>query len=475
LDALVIVGLAMSLGSPAPGQCTEVCLAIHTLTGEAGWDQFGWVSNCIGDVDGGGAIDFILTSPGNDAGGGDAGRAYVYSSETGLELYHVTGTVPGGKLGHDGNAAGDIDGGGQPDIIVGAPSAGTGHAIVYSSEGHGSQIQLLPGEANGDQFGYRVHGGGDFDGDGHPDVIVGAPQHDAAGSNAGRAYVYSGTDFSLICHMDGPTQNDLFGSGVSFVGDVTGDGRDDVVVGAPQAGPGAVGRAYVYSWNGASCQLEYQLGPSGGGIDFGLWFMNGGFDVNNDGTPDIYVNDYQANRAYVFSGIDGAQIWSLSGEGLGQFGIGRIVDDVDGDCYADMILAAWASSAGAANAGKAYVYSGRTGQILDTYTHNVPGAGFGFDANGLGDVNGDGEYDYLITAANALGAQGVAYVIAGEIAPPMTGDLNGDSIVGFADLLTLIAAWGPCPDPPSGCTADLNCDGLTGFGDALILIANWTT
>lgn len=469
---LAVTIIAMPIGeSPVRGQCTEVCTAIHTLEGEVAGDQFGWVSNSVGDLDGDQIQDFVITAPTNDEIGTNSGKIYVYSGADASEIFSATGQALW-RLGNDAAGAGDIDGDRTPDVIAGAPNSGAGRARVYSGA-NGSIIHTFDGEASGDAFGYRVWGGGDFDGDKHADVIIGARLHDTAGFNAGRAYVYSGSDFSLICSIDGGSAGDFLGSGVAFIGDVNGDGRDDAVVGAQNAGAGSVGRAYVYSWNGKSCVELYELIPPGTATNFGLWFMNGEHDVNGDGTPDVYVNDFGANRAHVFSGVDGALIWTLSGDNNGGFGIGRIVEDVDGDCFADMILAAWASNAGAPCGGKGFVYSGRTGAVLDTYTHDVNGAKFGFDANGMGDVDGDGTFDYLITAASDLSARGRCYVIAGEIAPPAIGDLDGDQSVSVTDLLDLLAGWGPCPDPPAACPGDLDCDRSVSVTDLLALLANW--
>jgi hypothetical protein len=429
----VVLVIAISLETVVEGQCTEPCTAIHTLDAEAGGDFFGWVSNDMDDIDGDGVRDFILTAPRNDGGGLNAGRVYVYSGQSGDELFRITGTVAAAWLGHDAASAGDMDGDGLADVIAGAPFTSAGFAGIYSSGRDGALIHAFPGEVNGDQFGFRVYGGGDFDGDGTSDVVIGAPGSSAGGNGAGRAYIYSGADFSEICVLDGITVSDRFGSGVAFVGDVTGDGRDDVAIGAQDAGAGG-GFGYVYSYDGIECQLEYLLLPGQPSVDFGLWFMNGGHDVNDDGVPDIYVNDFGVNRGHIFSGVDGSVIWQLNGEGEGGgFGIGRIVPDLNGDFHADMILASWASSVVATGAGKVFIYSGRTGEVLETFTHNVAGAGFGFDANGMGDVDGDGKFDHLITAASHGGNTGRAFVIAGTAPPVSVGDGDEDGDIDLAD------------------------------------------
>ncbi len=464
----VAAATGFALSGSASAQCVEGCLAIHTLLGEAGGDQFGWVSSDVGDLDEDGVTDFIIGAPGNDAGGNGAGRAYVYSGASGTLIFGaLTGSLAGAGFGTAVGGTGDIDGDQVPDVIVGAPSIFQGEASIFSGA-DGSLIHTFVGEAGSDSFGFAVNGAGDFNGDGTPDVVIGATRHDATGSNAGRAYVYSGADFTLICSFDGFDSLDRLGSSVDTIGDVTGDGWSEVVVGAQNAGSGG-GLGYVYTFEGSVCAEHFVLDPGVPSSNFGLFFADGGGDVNGDGTPDIYVSDFSANRAHIFSGTDGQHIHTLSG--TGGFGIGRIVDDVNGDGKADLILAAWTSGEGAPGAGKAFVYSGADAAILETFTHNIAGANFGFDANGLGDVNDDGLGDYLITAASDAGGRGTVYVIAGTIAPPI-GDLDGDGHVGITDFLLLLADWGPCDDC-GACPADLDGDCAVGITDFLLLLANW--
>ena len=118
------LGLALLPGSsPAAAQCVEGCNVIHEWVGENPGDTLGWVSNDVGDLDGDGIHDLVLTAPFNDAGGGNAGRVYAHSGATGDLLFEVTGTVPGGWLGHDAAPAGDVNGDGVPDVIIGAPGS----------------------------------------------------------------------------------------------------------------------------------------------------------------------------------------------------------------------------------------------------------------------------------------------------------------------------------------------------------------
>lgn len=407
----LVWGFTWAAVQSVSAQCTEGCKVIHRFEGEAAGDQFGWVANDLGDITGDRVHDLVVTASTNDGNGTNSGRIYVYSGHDGSELFRVTGG-PGWALGTDADGIGDIDNDGVRDLAIGAP--GGGRAIVVSGV-DGSLIATLDGESPSDAFGSIVDDAGDVDGDSRSDIIVTAPFHNPGGvTDAGRAYVYSGTDLSLICAMDGDAQNDGFGASASTAGDLDGDGRAEIVIGANLAGSNGTGRAYIYSYDGESCERVRTFDPTESAAQLGLYFADGGRDVDRDGTPDYYVSDFNANRAYVFSGASGDVIFALTGNNeLGGFGIGRIVDDLNADGHADLVLAAWASSRGASKAGKTFVYSGRDGSILETFTHDRAGANFGFDADGMGDVDGDGRTDFLITAASDLNARGVTYVIAG--------------------------------------------------------------
>jgi hypothetical protein len=124
--------------------------------------------------------------------------------------------------------------------------------------------------------------------------------------------------------------------------------------------------------------------------------------------PDIYASDWSNNalgpstgRIYIYSGHDGRRLHALTGEAASDgFGIG-VADagDVDGDSRDDLVIGAWQHASAAPSGGKVYVYSGVSGALLRAITGKVMGETFGFDATGVGDVNGDGAIDYLLTSA----------------------------------------------------------------------------
>jgi FG-GAP repeat protein/VCBS repeat protein len=396
-------------------------LPLLTIQGETPNDTFGWVSENLGDLDHDGAADFIVGAITHAGGGPSAGKAYVYSGRDG----HLLNSIAGGasdRMGYAVSSAGDANGDGTPDYAVGAPglfvpSSPTnqpGRVLLVSGADH-SVLWTKSGEPNS-LFGADLNCAGDVNGDGRGDIVVGAPTTASLGPATGRVYVLSGTDGSVLWTRDGPAPGIAFGTGVSGLGDLDGDGIPEQGVGARNGGPGGGGLAYVLA--GRDGRIFRTLHPSGTAVDFGWFFVHDAGDQDADGVPDMYIGDFNdsqktpasagTGRGYVFSGRTGKRIRTLNAEAAGDgFGVGRGIPDVDGDGYADLILAAYSSSAGAQTGGRAYIVSGRTGQTLRRITGAVPGAFLGVDAIGLGDVNGDGLPDYLVTTFSQ------AYVVPG--------------------------------------------------------------
>ncbi len=274
------------------------------LTGETLDDRFGCSVANVGDVNGDGYSDVIVGAFLNDAIGPETGRAYVYFGGASMDQdvdVILTGEAEGNRFGCSVAGAGDVNGDGFSDIIVGASlnNAGglmTGRVYLYfgGTRMDESADMILNGEAAGDRFGCSVSGGGDVNGDGYSDVIVGAFLNDAHGLEAGRAYIYfggAGMDSIADWTLTGQTTDNWFGYSVASVGDVNCDGYSDVIVGAPHNDGGGEwnGQTYVY-FGGKEMDNVPEMTFSGE-TEYDLFgnSVAGAGDINRDGYSDVIV------------------------------------------------------------------------------------------------------------------------------------------------------------------------------------------
>ena len=230
---------------------------LYQKDGAAVNDFLGISVAVAGDVNGDGKADFIIGASGADPGGlSAAGSAYVYSGATGVLLYQKNGATADDQLGSSVASAGDMNGDGKADFIISAPDADpgglsiAGSVFVYS--GATGALLYQKNGAAGDGLGRSsVARAGDANGDGNTDFIVGASRADPGGlSNAGSAYLYSGATGALLYQKNGAAANSYLGNSVAGAGDVNGDAKADFIIGAPYADPGGLsqaGSAYVIS------------------------------------------------------------------------------------------------------------------------------------------------------------------------------------------------------------------------------------
>lgn len=390
---------------------------IHEWRGESAGDEFGWIARAIGDVDGDRVTDVVVSATQNAPFGATRGLLYVYSGKSGRQLWRNIGEN-GWLLGLSVEAAGDVDGDGTPDVVAGAP--GALHALVYSGR-DGRELLRVTGDSTESGFGGAVSGVGDVDHDGHADFAVGAQTANTTGASAGRVMVFSGKTGARLLVLDGERAGDRFGSAVA------GTKGTLIAIGAAGAGPARAGR--VYGFNGTSKTPLWVSEADSTGSSLGAGFVSIAGDVDGDGNADVFASDFSnsargpaTGRTYVYSGSTGRALLTLTGDVAGEmFGTSAsVAGDVDRDGHADLAIGSWQFAGAAWSGGRVTVYSGRTGRELQRFTGRVPAETLGFDAVGVGDVDGDGAVDFLVTSAYSLvnGARsGRTYIVAGTRAP----------------------------------------------------------
>ena len=184
---------------------------------------------------------------------------------------------------------------------------------------------------------------GDQDGDGRADVLVGAPTADTNGPDAGAAYVFSGRTYERLRRIDGPDVGDNFGSATDWTASLDGDATADLLAGAYLEGPGpAPGGGGAHAFSGATGAELLPFAKPPGAAVFGNFFVAGLGRVDGDAVPDVYAADYNAQGgngyAAVYSGADGSIVHEWPGGPGEGTGPGREALDVDRDGRTDIAV-----------------------------------------------------------------------------------------------------------------------------------------
>jgi hypothetical protein len=407
----------------------------QSLTYEQNSTYYAWVTTTIGDVNGDGYSDVAVTGPGVDVSGTDNGIIQIQFGSSGglLAGPQWAPSQASGSFGYSAAAAGDVNGDGYDDIIIGAPLTGlTGRAYCWFGGPFGPSDAGPEWGAEqggvGAWFGCSVSGAGDVNGDGYADVIVGALYDETDQANEGRAYLYLGSAYGLanwpVWSCEGNQVNGNLGVSVSGAGDVDGDGFDDVVVGeykrnVPLFGGQLilpeVGRVYVFQGGqtGLSGTPATILEGSTSYMNFGSSVSTAG-DVDGDGYSDIlvaarYADSPLTDEGQVFvyrgsaAGVSTTAHWTYhSGQGLANLGASiACAGDVNGDGLSDVIVGAnFADRNNYQDNGEAMVFAGPlTGSSATTPIWSFAGQqsyeNLGNAVGSGGDINGDGFSDVL--------------------------------------------------------------------------------
>ncbi|MHC5736640.1 hypothetical protein [Nostoc sp.] len=508
---------------------------LSTLNGTNGFainginpgDKSGVSVSSAGDINGDGIDDLIIGASGADPNGSSSGQSYVvFGSKEGFDAQLNLSTLNGTNgfaingintydaSGRSVSSAGDINGDGIDDLIIGAYNAfpngiqsGQSYVVFGSKEGFNAQLNLstlngtngfaINGINTYDASGLPVSSAGDINGDGIDDLIIGAPGADLNGNSSGQSYVVFGSKEGFDAQLNLSTLNgtngfainginpgDFSGLSVSSAGDINGDGIDDLIIGASNADPNgsSSGQSYVVFGNKGGFAASLDLSTLNRTSGFAINGINPGDesgtrvssagDINGDGIDDLIIGAFSADpngsssgQSYVVFGSKGgfsAQFNLSTLNGTNGFAINGInpgdqsgasvssAGDINGDGIDDLIIGASDADPNGSSSGQSYVVFGSKEGFAASLDLSTLNGTSGFAINGInpgdnsstsvssaGDINGDGIDDLIIGAFRAKpndNYSGQSYVVFGGKniggIPNLTGTPGADILIG---------------------------------------------
>jgi len=325
---------------------------LYQFSGTAAFENFGTAIVSPGDMNGDGFDDILVGSPGADPLLlSNAGEVDLFSGADGSLLLHLDGTTTNALFGSAVAALGDIDSDGVPDFLVSEVgyNSGAGRVYVYSGL-TGLEIFRIDGAAD-DALGTAISSAGDYDLDGTLDFLVGSPFADSSGRfDNGEVQIYSGANGQEILLLEGPSSLDYFGASLSGNQLLDSDSIPDFIIGSPNRDPGGIpGAGTATVFDGATASVLYQIPGASFADNFGNSVALTG-DVNGDGFGDFIIGArlvdagglMDSGSVFVFSGIDSAILLRVDGvnsqDNMGDSVAGGV--DLNGDGYSEVAYAA---------------------------------------------------------------------------------------------------------------------------------------
>ena len=428
-----------------------------SFRGEFEYDRSGFSVAGAGDVNGDGYDDILIGAIWNSDGGDHAGQTYLifgrasgWGMDTDLSASDASfrGVERDDQSGYSVAGAGDVNGDGYDDFLIGAPGdyyndKGRTYLIFGKASGWNMKSDLSTsdasflGEVEGDHSGSSIAGAGDINGDGYDDILIGAVNNDEGGYGAGQTYLIFGKEsgWSLGTNLStsdasfwGEGEYDCSGISVAGAGDVNADGYDDILIGAPGVFYYTRGHTYLIlgksdgwgmdtnlSTSDASFMGEYQGDMAGRSV-------GGAGDVNGDGYDDILIGEYddwfgRPGQTYLIFGKESGWVIgtnlsasdaSFLGENAGDHSGFSVAGagDVNRDGCSDLLIGAPGEDSGfSEKPGLTYLILGKNPcGLKDLSGSNASFLGeaeidtSGYSVAGAGDVNGDGYSDILLGA-----------------------------------------------------------------------------
>lgn len=507
------------------------------INGVSAGDQSGFSVSGAGDVNGDGLADVIIGAREDDPNGSESGASFVVFGKadgasvelsnvnSGIGGFVINGASAGDQSGKSVSGAGDVNGDGLADLIVGAyaddPNGDlSGASFVVFGKASGAAVELIELEMSSDTRGFVINGiaasdssgtsvraAGDVNGDGLDDLIIGADYSDANGADSGASYVVFGKEDGAAIELsnvatgsggfviNGAEAQDFSGLSVSGAGDVNGDGLADVVVGADYRDANGIRSGASFVVFGKADGVPVNLSAVLLGDDQTGFVINGvsaddrsGFsvsaagDVNGDGLADVIIgapqddpngNSNSGVSFVVFGKTDGSAIelsslqrnddvsgFAIRGARTGDLsGISvSSAGDVNGDGLSDLIIGATGHDGTGSDSGSSFVVFGKVDGIAVDLTQISAGIGgfvingsddddgSGRSVSGAGDVNGDGFDDLIVGAQNDDpngDGSGASFVIFGGLGTGATvGTSDDDTLTGTSDADQLIGGLG---------------------------------
>lgn len=470
------------------------------IAGTAAGDLTGFSVSSLGDVNGDGRDDMMIGARDASPNGAGSGSAYVvFGSASGFDAtldlddldgdngFRINGAAAGDRVGRSVSAGGDINGDGIGDIIVGAPGNAGRTYVVFGKAGGPATLELsalngnngfaIVGETADDTAGFSISDAGDFNGDGFGDIIIGAPDSDSGGSDSGAVYVVAGSANGFgsgeiqLSALDGDNgfkitgrhEYDALGFAVASAGDVNNDGFTDLVMGAPYANPhgndsGAVYVLYGRDGNFAPTMSISDIDGSNGFAVYGehrgdqAGFSVAGLgDANGDARGDIILGAPGANAAYViytqqfmhivelfnpgpYDKINGHHGRDLAGHAVGAAG------DVNGDLRADLIVGAPGN--GKAGAGYVLFSQAPTTAVFYNGTPRDDVLLGGLNDDELNGLGGNDTLYGLRFRDDLEGGEGDDVIYGGQSIDTLWGGTGDDIIHGGRDQDTMYGGLG---------------------------------